>query len=100
MVQGSQTVFIKGNRIDQFLHFENLQEEFSTLPFLTSPVELEWLNPTVKNIKRADGPNTRPDWTTLIDQETVDLVNEVYSDDFDITGYPKIENFKEWKEQL
>ena len=77
-----QKYWHRGNKIDQVLKFENLNEDFKTLPFIQPSVELPLRNNTRPH---------RPPAKEMLCDEAVALVNELYAIDFDYLGYERIE---------
>lgn len=82
-----QCKFVVRNRMDQILRYETLQEDFNTLPFLKEPVTLPWANSTTTN-KTEKTPQTRPHWKELVTPETGQMINEMFTRDFEMFEYP------------
>ena len=63
------------------------------MPFNEQKIELPLLNPTTKVQKDSYGPGNieaREYYTKYLCDESIQLINEYYADDFDETGYEKI----------
>lgn len=73
-----QADYHRPNRIDHVIRFENLQEDFSALPFITGYDQLPHNNPTI---------NSRGHWADYYDPVLIDKVNEYYAEDFELLGY-------------
>jgi hypothetical protein len=93
----TQAMFINPNRIDAKLRFDHLEEDFNKLPFVKDYIELPSLNVTKE--KTGPNPHARPPWQTMMDEEVVSLINEIYSADFALSGYKKITDFDAWKKE-
>jgi len=78
------------NRIDQVLRFENLQEDFNTLPFIKESINLPYKNVTAV-IKGVENSNPRPSWQEMIDSATGKMINSIYKEDVERFGYERIE---------
>jgi len=87
-----QCDYLDCTSFDYILHTENLQEEFSTLPFLDKEKNnsLGNINSTRSKWKKnVEVRNTDP-WE-YIDQESLDMINEYYKQDFELLPeYTKI----------
>jgi len=76
-----QHIFVTPNRINRILHYENLQEEFYTLPFINKNMQLPVINTT----------NTeRHHWSNIVKRDDIALINEIYGDDFAVGEYEKL----------
>jgi len=93
----SQDSFITSNHIDAFIKFEQIEEDFNSLPFVTKNIKLPLLN--VTKGKTVPNPNIRPDWKTIVTAESVEIINEVYEKEFEVTGYDMITDFMAWKRE-
>lgn len=71
--------------IDKILRFENLLEDFRSLPFIPGDIELPHINPTTFVVDY--NPHVRPPWQELIGEEEAKLVNLMFKDDFEEFGY-------------
>lgn len=78
-----QVEWVKPNRIDRFLRFENIAAEWAALPFNTTGVKLERLNPTVKEAG-PQNPVARESWETFMTPDIKAIIREKYADDFDL----------------
>lgn len=85
-----QYKFYENNRIDQILRFENLQNDFKTLPFLTDHIELPKINTTTVYIE-GKYHNIRPHWKKLITPKAGRIINEFFAKDFEMFNYEKID---------
>lgn len=93
----TQDSFILPNKIGAKLRFDHLEEDFNKLPFVKEPIELPSLNMTKK--RTGPNPNARPHWTTMMDEESVNIINKVYRKEFDTTGYEMITDFAAWEKE-
>jgi hypothetical protein len=62
------------NKIDKLIQFEDLEKNFNTLPFVKQYTKLRVMNKT----------KTKPYWENLMNDEVVNLINEVYREDFQL----------------
>lgn len=77
----SQAVHITTNKkIDKVLKLESIEEDFNSLPFVTSPVTIPKIN-----------THARPSWQELLDDKSEKLIRRIYSDDFKLFGYDFLE---------
>lgn len=83
-----QYEYLSCNRIDYILRFEMLNNDFNHLEFLQNDVVLNGINETTYITE--NNPAIRPDWTELVDSESIKLINEIYFDDFDLLDYEKL----------
>ena len=86
--------FIEGNNINQILHFENLQEDFNNLPFVTSPIELPLINTTSKKVfspKTKAFTIPRPSWEELVTSAAAKKINKLFKKDFELLNYKMLE---------
>ena len=81
----TQADYHKGNRIDYIIHTENLEEEFKQLPFYKPEIEFPCINTT---------SDVRPSTKDLINDEYINLINNMYKEDFDLLGYEMIKNYE------
>lgn len=79
--------FAYTNKIDFILRFEDIENSFNQLPFVKDFVSLPILNPTTS--KTNENPNLRPKWESMVDDECISIINDVYSKDFQF-GYEKL----------
>ncbi len=93
----TQDSFILPNRIDAMLRFDHLEEDFNKLPFVKEPINLPSLNMTKE--KTGPNPNARPEWTTMVDENSIKIINSVYDKEFTATGYEMITNYAAWKKE-
>jgi len=76
----SQAVYLTSNKkIDKTIKLENIQDEFNTLPFVTSALPLPKIN-----------THERPCWQSLLDIESGRLINTEYEDDFKLFNYKQL----------
>ena len=86
-----QMAYIEGKNVHQFIHLENIDEEFKTLPFIDGKVTLPHANTTTE--KSTKNPNyiPRPPWQELVGKEEAEMINEMCKVDFDaFSEYEKI----------
>lgn len=84
-----QADFYEGNDINQVLRFENLQEDFNTLPFVKTYVDLPISNPTTAKTKA--NITIRPAWEEMITPEAGRIINNLYDKDFKLFNYEMLE---------
>lgn len=83
--------FHNRNRIDAILRFENLQEDFNNLPFVKEWIELPRMNITVGIKSTPDKIRVpRPPWKEIINDKSIQLINQIYAEDFKLLGYEMI----------
>ena len=89
-----QSDYLQKTKFDYILHTENLQEEFSTLPFLDKEKNnsLGNINSTRTKWKKNETVRASDPWE-YIDDEALALINEYYEQDFKLLPeYTKITN--------
>ena len=82
-----QMTYIEGNNVEKLIHLENIDEEFSALPFIIEPVKLIHMNHTTK--PRGEKYIPRPPWQDLVGKEEAEMINEMCKVDFD--AFPEYE---------
>ena len=87
-----QYKFIEDNDMNMILRFENLNEEFNTLPFVEASLALPHINSTTINRNEKATPVPRPHWRELMTTQVGQIINEKYAKDFELLGY-EMENF-------
>jgi len=88
----TQAKYLKKNKFDKILHNETLSDEFSLLPFLNKGEILGVLNSTRK-IDNNNNISRNSDAFEYIDQEALNMINEYYTEDFELLPeYKKIIN--------
>lgn len=88
-----QAEWLTRNQFDKIVRFENLELEWLVLPFNTNKVPLPHINPTTKVQIGKFGPGNpvaRDQFTSYLCDESVQIINDFYSEDFDLTGYKKL----------
>lgn len=90
MLLTTQSAYFKNNKYDKILSFENLQDDFNTLPFLKNSIILPRLNSSSK----VWGGNKIPkesDYTKYLTPAIIDMINLYYEKDFELlTQYEKL----------
>jgi len=76
-----QNVYARNNP-NRILRFETLESDFRTLPFVEEGMTLGMLNTTKE--RRIHN------WESIIDSESIALVNKLYGEDFEAGGYEKL----------
>lgn len=71
-----------GNDYDRILEFEDLVNQFYTLPFVEKGHVLKHINST-QNISKANPLKKRNHWSEYYDQECFDMVNKYFKEDFE-----------------
>jgi len=84
-----QSLFHTKNRIDNIISFENLENEFNQLDFVHERILLPQMNPTVI-YNTQQNLEARPPSSELLNSESIQLINEIYKDDFDLLPYDKM----------
>lgn len=72
--------------IDQILSFENLEDDFNTLPFINEKIKLPKLNKTY---------NKRKPYYHYMTDKAIKIINKYYKEDFEIGNYKIYKNKKE-----
>lgn len=80
-----QYPFITNNKLDKIIRYENLNEEFATLPFYIEGTSLEHINTTVREW---NGIPPRPPTHELITPKIEKMIVEIFAKDFEVLGYP------------
>jgi hypothetical protein len=78
------------NKLDKIIKYENLNEEWLNLPFNRNRLALPHNNPTVSASKK--NPVARKVYTDYLNNEILPMINKYYHEDFEKTGYQKIES--------
>ena len=87
-----QALFIKPNRIDKILRFENLQDDFNTLPFISSGTVLPHANSTSTTKIIGDKIiKPRPPWEELVTPVAGRMINKLFEEDFKLLNYEMME---------
>lgn len=83
-----QTDFIKSNKIDKIIKFENLNQEFNSLPFVNENINLPVLNSTKSKSNNTLNPR-HTDYNYYLNKDIIHMINEYYKDDFNLLNYDK-----------
>jgi len=78
-----------GNRINNIIAFENLKTELYALPFMNPSITLLHENPTIIYNEEHSVPS-RPSTYHLLTAKSIELINDIYSKDFELLGYDKL----------
>jgi len=94
VVTHRQAEWLRSNYFDKILRFENLNKEWLDMPFNTKQIPLDNINSTTAVRKGSLGPGNpvaRGPYDQYLCNESIDLINKYYSQDFILAGYKKIE---------
>ena len=65
--------------VDSIVHLENIEQEINALPFIKTSIKIPR-----RNVK------DHPSWMELLDDESRELINTNYAEDFELFGYEKL----------
>lgn len=74
------------NKFNKIIRYENLEEEFSKLPFFVKGTSLAWLNST---IQEWNGLFARPATVDLMTPKIQKIIVRKFKRDFELLKYPK-----------
>jgi len=81
----NQSRYLKDNRIDHIIRFENFNEGLNSLKFVNEDVVLNNLNATT--LITENNSTKRPDWSELVCSRSIMMINEIYNEDFYLLNY-------------
>lgn len=80
-----QVIWLKNNRFDKIIRFENLKEEWLNLPFNTTGTELPHINTTTWI--SPNNPTARNPYQEYLTPDIIEIINDYYKEDFDMLKY-------------
>ena len=85
----TQMAYIRNNNVKKLIHLENIDEEFSALPFNVGSVILPRINQTIIKSIKSTTYIPRPPAEQLAGKEEIEMINEMYWEDFE--AFPEYE---------
>jgi len=84
-----QIEWIKNNKFDKIIKYENLNEEWLNLPFNKNHKPLVHINATTK-VEGKRNEIAREPSEKYLSKKTIELINKFYKEDFDNLGFDRL----------